>query len=262
MRRCSRLVACGGIVRPGPDPRIRRQPQTGSFEVGQVIDFRSLRPRNLYVQVRGDVRVPDSRGLVGGGRDDAPPIGRPCSRPDAIVVAGEDGQLHASGRVPDASGAVKGGGDDASPIGRPCSRPDLIAMAGEDGELFGRVRVPDARGLVKGCGDDAPPVGRERRRPHHIGMAGEHRERPRRGRVPDTRGLVGRRGDDAPPVGRERGRADRLVMAGSTASCLPVAASQMRAVLSLEAVTIRRPSGENTALRTFPPSSSGGRPSP
>jgi hypothetical protein len=46
------------------------------------------------------------------------------------------------------------------------------------------------------------------------------------------------------------------------ASCLPVAASQMRAVLSLEAVTMRRPSGENAALRTFPLSSSEGKPSP
>ena len=35
-----------------------------------------------------------------------------------------------------------------------------------------------------------------------------------------------------------------------TASCSPLAASQMRAVRSLEAVTMRRPSGENATLRT------------
>ena len=37
-----------------------------------------------------------------------------------------------------------------------------------------------------------------------------------------------------------------------TASGLPVSASQVRAVESLEAVTMRRPSGENAALAKVP----------
>ena len=90
-------------------------------------------------------------------------------------------------------------------------------------------------------------------------MARKYGELSARGRVPDARGLVVRGSDDAPPVGRERGAAhvSALVVCGRpspwperTASCAPLAASQMRAVRSLEAVTMRRPSGENATLRT------------
>ena len=78
-------------------------------------------------------------------------------------------------------------------------------------------------------------------------MAGEDGELPGRGRVPDARGLVIGGGDDAPPIGRKRGAQTPSSWPERTASGLAVAASQMRAVWSSEAVTMRRPSGDNAA---------------
>ena len=84
-------------------------------------------------------------------------------------------------------------------------------------------------------------------------MTGECGERPARSRVPDARGPVMGGGDDAPAIGRERGTQDALVVAGEDGELLAVAASQMRAVWSSEAVTMRRPSGENAAEKTRSP---------
>ena len=69
--------------------------------------------------------------------------------------------------------------------------------------------------------------------------------------VPDPRRLVPGRGDDALPVGAER-RARHWTswpLSGSPIGS-PVAASQTRAVLSLDAVTMRLPSGLNAARVT------------
>ena len=67
--------------------------------------------------------------------------------------------------------------------------------------------------------------------------------------VPEPRRLVRRRGDDALAVGAERRAHDLDIMASSGSPIgLPVAASQTRAVLSSDAVTMRLPSGLNAAL--------------
>ena len=74
-----------------------------------------------------------------------------------------------------------------------------------------------------------------------------------RGGVPHPRGIVGPRrgtqsGDDAAAVGAEGGAPDPLVWPSSLAVSRPVAASHTRAVLSSDAVTMRRPSGLKAAL--------------
>ncbi len=69
--------------------------------------------------------------------------------------------------------------------------------------------------------------------------------------VPDARGLVVRRGDDARAVGAERGGMSPNPRGRCrTAICLAVAASQTRAVLSSDAVTMRDPSGLKAAELT------------
>ena len=100
---------------------------------------------------------------------------------------------------------------------------------------------------------DALPVGRIRGVADVVAKIGQYGELHAAGRVPDARRLVTGGGDDAPPVGRERGGADGVAMAGEYGELLAVAASQMRAVWSSEAVTMRRPSGENAADRTTSP---------
>ena len=69
-------------------------------------------------------------------------------------------------------------------------------------------------------------------------------------RVPDARRLVRRRGDDALAVRAER-RARHIASHGLSSGlpiALPLATSQIRAVLSRDAVTMRLPSGLNAAL--------------
>ena len=126
-------------------------------------------------------------------------------------MVGEHGELPAASAPQMSAVRSKEAVTMRRPSGENAALRTTLAMAGEDGELRARLRVPDARGLV---------------------LAG---------------------GNDAPPVGRERG-ADTTEVAGpwpeKTASGLPVSASQMRAVPSMEAVTMRRPSGENAGDRT------------
>ena len=76
-----------------------------------------------------------------------------------------------------------------------------------------------------------------------VSMAGKDIQLPARSRIPDSRGLVAGAGDDVLTVGRECGRSEDVARPASTASCLPVAASHTRAVLSSEAVTMLRPIG-------------------
>ena len=65
--------------------------------------------------------------------------------------------------------------------------------------------------------------------------------------VPDARRLVGRRGDDALAVGAERCGNDGILMAFERSPIgWPLAASQMRACCQ-DAVTMRVPSGLNSA---------------
>ena len=64
--------------------------------------------------------------------------------------------------------------------------------------------------------------------------------------VPDPRRLV-RGGDDPLAVGAERGGVDHVGVPLEVGEVLPESASQTRAVLSPEAVTIRLPSGLNAA---------------
>ena len=176
-----------------------------------------------YGELSARGRVPDARGLVVGGGDDAPPVGRErgAAHVSALVVggkalamAGEDRELHAAGRIPDTRRAVIGGGDDAPPVGRERNAADDIVMAGESGDLLERGRVPDAGELVAGVGgrrdDNALPVGRIRGVGNVVAKIGQHGELHAAGDVPDLRRVVQGGGDDAPPVGRERGDADRL----------------------------------------------------
>ena len=114
-----------------------------------------------YGELSARGRVPDARGLVVGGGDDAPPIGRErgAAHVSALVVggkalamAGEDRELHAAGRIPDARRPVVGGSNDAPPVGRERDAADDMLMAGESGDLLDRGRVQDAGDLVAGGG--------------------------------------------------------------------------------------------------------------
>ena len=96
---------------------------------------------------------------------------RPSGENSAVrtaVMARKYGELSARGRVPDARGLVVGGGDDAPPVGRERGAAHVsalvvggkaLAMAGEDRELHAAGRIPDTRSPVVGGSNDAPPVG-------------------------------------------------------------------------------------------------------
>ena len=89
-----------------------------------------------YGELSARGRVPDARGLVVGGGDDAPPVGRErgAAHVSALVVggetlamAGEDRELHAAGRIPDARRPVIGGSNDAPPVGRERDAADELS---------------------------------------------------------------------------------------------------------------------------------------
>ena len=60
-----------------------------------------------YGELFGRVRVPDARGVVKGGGDDAPPVGRDTQRTRPIAMAGEHVERLGRVRVPDARGLVE-----------------------------------------------------------------------------------------------------------------------------------------------------------
>ena len=69
-----------------------------------------------------------------------------------------------------------------------------------------------------------------------------------RRRIPDARAVSSDAVTMRRPSGLNAALVTLSVWPSKAAICLPVAASQMRAVLSADAVTIRRPSGLNAAL--------------
>jgi hypothetical protein len=70
--------------------------------------------------------------------------------------------------------------------------------------------------------------------------------------IPDPRGCVHRCGDDAPAVGAEDGAPEFRSWPSISRRISQLAASQMRAVWSIEAVTMRAPSALNAAVETRP----------
>ena len=107
--------------------------------------------------------------------------------------------------------------------------------------------------LSAGRGHDAPAVGTERCAHQTIcHVLSAARPSARRSRHPTTAPSCPGRGHDAAAVGTERGArhpGPESPLSGSPIGP-PVSASHSRAVLSSEAVTMRRPSGLNAALVT------------
>ena len=114
--------------------------------------------------------VPDARGLVLGGRYDAPPVGRERGGCDDVTLT----ERTASSLAVAASQIRAVWSAEAvtmrSPIGRERGRPDFMAMTGEDRELHSAGSVPDTCGLVFGSRYDAPPVRRKRGGVHIVTM--------------------------------------------------------------------------------------------
>ena len=120
-------------------------------------------------------------------------------------------------------------------------------MAAQDRDLLAGRRVPDAGGLSADAVTMRDPSGLKAADSTVALMAAQDRDLlPARG-VPDAGGLVHRRCDDARPVGAEGGGSHEHSWPRRTAISLLLAASQMRAVLSIDAVTMRDPSGLKAA---------------
>ena len=102
--------------------------------------------------------------------------------------------------------------------------------------------IPDPRRLVIRRGDNARAVRAEARRVN-LGVMAQQFAHPLAGfRVPDPRRPVIRRGDNARAVRAEAGRVNLASWRSGSPTRWPVFASQIRAVLSFDAVTMRVPS--------------------
>ena len=132
---------------------------------------------------------------------------------------------------------------------------DLIVVF-EHRKLATGFGVPDARGVVGGASDDATTVRAEGRARNALLVSSRTVScwpvgipYPRRG-LHEVENALERRRHDAPPVWAEFGARQGTIMADERDDLPPVSASQMRAVLSSEAVTTRRPSGLKAASLT------------
>ena len=109
--------------------------------------------------------------------------------------------------------------------------------------------VPDTHGAVVGCGDDARAVGAEARIGHLVFVPVQYCDLAPRGGVEDVCASL-----PAPVTIRVPSALKAAERTGDgclrTSSSRPLAASQMRAVPSVEAVTIRAPSGLKRASLT------------
>ena len=114
-------------------------------------------------------RLPQPRGVVVGGGQDAAAIGREHRAKNPIGVALEGGERLAVA-VPQPRGPVGGGGQDAAAVGREYRTIDRAGVALEDGERLA-VAVPQPRRFVPGGGQDAAAVGRKRRIKDPAGVA-------------------------------------------------------------------------------------------
>ena len=193
-------------------------------------------------------RVPNLGGVVPTGGDDTGPVGAEQRRLHAVVVGkgGERGAVD----VPNPGGTHRTGGDDTGPVGVEHRRPHAVVVG--KGDERGAVDVPHLGGAIPTGGDDAGPVGLNTAdsKPLVVGKGGEGGAVD----VPYLGGAIPTGGDDTGPVGAEHCR-QQVVVVGKGDEGVP-STSQTWAVSSRLAVTIRVPSGLNTADTT---SSSWGR---
>ena len=120
------------------------------------------------------------------------------------------------------------------------------------GGLQVRLDIPDTRRLVITRGDDARAVRAEAGRINSALMTQWLAHRLAGFDVPDTRRLVITRGDNARAVWAKARRINPALMAQRFAYRLPVFVSQIRAVWSADAVTMRPPSALKLASLTWP----------
>ena len=230
------------------------RPVGHALEADGVLAHTQIGAGDLQDVALGDAAdVPDARGAVSGSGDDARPIGAEGGGIDRSLVAAEDGDRLAGRSVPDACGLIRRCCDDPRPVGAEAGVRDPTLVAAEDADRGAGRGVPDARGAVPRRGDDARPVGAEGGVRDPTLVAAEDADRGAGRGVPDARGLIRRCCDDARPVGPEGGGIDRSLVVAEDADRVPVAASQTRAVLSEDAVTMRDPSGLKAAY-VIPPS--------
>ncbi len=102
--------------------------------------------------------VPDARGSVQGGGEDARPVRAENRRDDSVLVSAHGGEGGAPGAVPDACGAVERGGQHARAVGAEPRRRDAALAAFDPQNLDALGRIPDSDRVVEGCGQDAGSV--------------------------------------------------------------------------------------------------------
>src|SRR6516164_5616102 len=218
--------------------------------------------------------LPDARVVVGRHGDDPLAIGaKTCGQLPALIAA-QHGHHPSRCSVPDARAGIVTHANDASTIwakprivrlpriydksklinAEPLPmflRRKRIAWVSPPGDPFSRRRVQDARLVVVRCRYYQLPIGAERCTAHRrIRLISKLCNLWARCRIPDPRSAIARRGHDPSPIWLKDALLILPMWPFKTAICLPMTASQMRAVVSEDAVTIRSPSGLKEASTT------------
>src|SRR5216684_3127788 len=158
--------------------------------------------------------------------------------------------------IPHARGPVQGRREDQPPIWTEASRKDLVPVAVKHCLVGRRLPVPHSHLLVHGCRNDLFPIRVEGGRPDRPLVSFEQCQGRAHAHVPEARrSVIGRRHDPADIVASHRPSALNeafltMLLPSRTTLALPVRASHRRAVPSMDAVTIRCPSGLKEAEKT------------
>ena len=140
-----RVPKPGRIVSAAPRqnrPAIRRKDRGN-----QRIALSSENPER-----RARSRVPQSRGVVLAGGENASPVGRENGRIQIVRMPGEPPDFNAARKIPDARSLVVGGGNNAAAVGRECNALYVVGVAHKTADLPAVRQIPEACGAIGAAG--------------------------------------------------------------------------------------------------------------
>ena len=126
----------------------------------------------------------------------------------------------------------------------------MFLFTGQFPDVLPRRQGPDPSRVVFRCRHDAQPVGAECRAVDPLPVSGEFYAAPGRSPYPRSAPSCPLKPSRCADIGAERRAKTRSRCPVSLRNSCPLSVSQIRAVLSAEAVTMRRPSALNAALWT------------
>jgi hypothetical protein len=104
--------------------------------------------------------VPDARGVIAAGGDDARTIGREAGGVQLLRVPAEARDRHIEDEIPDPDRDLLGDDGEEAAVGAVDDLPDLVG-GGHDEQQAAGARVEESRGVIETAGRHPLAVGRK-----------------------------------------------------------------------------------------------------